>query len=110
MELMRAIPTAAENPAKNSFGNEKMGLYALSMHDASTHQRATVRKIEVPEIVASNTNETPPTTKGMWRGSAAQTVYRNFARQRSWLRGHKVRNHHKHPHRCVRGLIRSSLD
>jgi len=65
MELMRAIPVAAENPVKNSFGSDQMGLHALSMHEASTHQRATVKNIEVPDIAASNVNEIPPTTKGI---------------------------------------------
>jgi hypothetical protein len=65
MELMNAIPAAAENPVKNSPGSDQMGLHAHSIPDATRHQSVTHKKTEPVEVVLSNMNEIAPMINGM---------------------------------------------
>jgi len=64
-ELMKAIPAAAEKPAKNSFGKDQMGLQAHWIPDTTRHQSATVIETDLVEVMLKAMNEIAPMIKGM---------------------------------------------
>ena len=64
MELIRAIPAAAENPVKNSLGSDQKGPQRQLMEDATTDQSVTVKKTELV-VVLNRTSDMAPIIKGI---------------------------------------------
>src|SRR5579862_387297 len=63
MELIKAMPEAAENPATNLFGIEKNGPKKLYIPIATNDQSAIERRGE--RVKPSNKRATPPTMSGI---------------------------------------------
>ena len=54
---MSAIPAAAENPVRNSFGSDQKGPHRLKIPDATRHQSVTERKTELDVVIPSSVRE-----------------------------------------------------
>src|SRR6516162_9497705 len=66
IELIRAIPAAAENPDKNSFGSDQKGPYKLKIPAPAKHSRKTEKKAELMAVVVpSNSRKTAAIIAGM---------------------------------------------
>jgi len=64
-QLIRAIPIAAEEPARNSFGSDQKGPHKLKMPEATRHHRMTERKIDLDVVVPTRLNDAAEIINGM---------------------------------------------